>query len=809
MLDISAQERYLELRRAILKKEYSYLNPRQREAVFASEGPLLLLAGAGSGKTTVLINRIAYTVLYGRAYESDEIPSFIGDAEIEELSDHLSGKRECTRLPKLLAVAPVKPWQIIAITFTNKAAGELKERLARTLGEDAAGTIWAATFHSACVRILRRHCERIGYKQGFTIYDDDDQKRVIKEVLKKLELDEKMYPPRSVAGIISRSKDVLMGPQGFTRAHKDDFRMSKVAEVYVEYQHQLKEANAMDFDDLIANTVKLFKECPDVLEEYQSKFSHVLIDEYQDTNHAQYVFASLLAASHRNICVVGDDDQSIYRFRGATIENILGFESEYEEARVIRLEQNYRSTQTILDAANAVIANNSERKGKTLWTEKGEGEKITDFTAEDEQAEGAYIADRILKNVRKGGNFRDHTILYRMNAQSNFLETAFQRNAIPYRIVGGTRFFERAEIKDMIAYLQVIVNPADTLRLTRIANVPVRGIGQKSLATAAEIAEESGEILLSVMKNASSHPEIGRTAASMERFAAMMESLSEDARTLPPDELYEEVMQRTGYYDSLYFKPSDENRARLENITELKSNIIDYMKRADEPTLTGFLEEVALYTDIDRYDAGADAVTMMTVHSSKGLEFPHVFIVGMEEGIFPSSRSMETLADTEEERRLAYVAITRARESLCLTHARRRMIFGQTSCNPLSRFVEEIPSELTEKVGSLRDHGGIKTDGIPGGAVTRGYSRPERTPQPTKKAVSAASSSATSSIGYKPLERLPKYEPGMKVSHTVFGEGMLISCREIANDVLLEVAFDSHGTKRLLARSVQQYLKIV
>lgn len=821
---MTMREEYLELRRAILKQEYQHLNEKQREAVFAANGPLLILAGAGSGKTTVLINRIAYLIRYGNAYESDDFPAWIDDVELDQLDAHLNHQSQLSpeRLAHLLASKPVKPWKILAITFTNKAAAELRERLSTALSREAADAVWASTFHSACVRILRKHCERIGYRSGFTIYDSDDQKRVYKEVLEALHLTEKQLSPRDAATIVSGAKDKLQTPEQFAAFVKQeagkkpvrDQRMEIMIPVYEGYQRRLMEANAMDFDDLIMKTVELFETCPDVLEEYRQKFEYILVDEYQDTNRAQYQLVSLLANPRRNICVVGDDDQSIYRFRGATIENILGFEDEYRDARVIRLEQNYRSTAFILNAANAVIRNNRERKGKTLWTAREGGTPIVDYTAESEVEESSYVAECILKNIANGTPWKNHTVLYRMNAQSNALELAFRKHAIPYRIIGGIRFFDRAEVKDMLAYLQVIANHADTLRLKRIINTPPRGIGQKSINEAVMAAEQTGTELFDILRYANNYDGIAKGAqASMLQLADMITSLSEMAKERPLDELYDILLERSHYVDALLAKPSDENKTRLENIQELKTNILHYMKEADEPSLDGFLEEIALFTDIDRYDAESDAVTMMTIHSSKGLEFPNVFIVGMEEGIFPGMRSMEHKEDMEEERRLAYVGITRARDTLTLTHAMRHMLFGQTSHNQVSRFLEELPDDCVVREGGVpirkeepRLMGGSRFDAacewIPKrttGSRTASYAfNRSETVTSTKKAEPPRQD-----------EPLFDYQPGMQLEHRAFGRGVLLSVKPTAGDLLLEIDFEQSGKKRLMAKFAQKYLKII
>ena len=635
------EERFLTARRAVIASRFSNLNDMQLQAALTTEGPLLLLAGAGSGKTTVLINRIANLISFGCAYDSAEIPDYVTDADVLFLEDWLKTQPEADRAHAyaLSALRPVAPWSIIAITFTNKAANELKDRLAHMLGEEALD-VWAMTFHSACCRILRRDIERLGYDRSFTIYDTSDSERVIKDVLRDMSLDEKVFAPRMVLSQISRAKDKRLDPLGFERtaAFSGDYRMEKIALIYSEYQKRLKEANALDFDDIILKTVELLESFEDVRTYYQKKFRYVLIDEYQDTNQLQYQLSSLLAGGYENICVVGDDDQSIYKFRGATIENILNFEKQYKNARTIRLEQNYRSTGRILDAANHVIANNTGRKGKTLWTKAEAGDPLTLYCATNENDEARYVATKIMDDFGHGMNFRDHAVLYRMNAQSNQLEYAFKRNGIPYRIIGGTRFFDRAEVKDMLAYLCVIQTPGDDLRLTRIINTPARGIGARTVETAAQLAHEQQTSLFEVIRHADAYPELQRSQMRLRQFAILIEELQAAAKTMPPDELYDLVVERSGYVRALEEKNTAEDAARIENVQELKSNIIAFAKEAENPTLAGFLDEVALYTDLDNYDQSADCVTLMTMHAAKGLEFPTVFIIGCEEGIFPGLR---------------------------------------------------------------------------------------------------------------------------------------------------------------------------
>ncbi|MBM6897353.1 UvrD-helicase domain-containing protein, partial [Pseudoflavonifractor capillosus] len=701
MLNEKQRSEFASLRRAAIALDYPNLNPEQLQAVLTTQGPLLLLAGAGSGKTTVLIHRVANLIRYGRGSDSTEVPGWATVEDLDFLRGYVDaptpqGREYAARLCEL---DPAPPWTILAITFTNKAAGELKDRLERVLGPQALD-IWASTFHSACVRILRRDIERLGFPSSFTIYDTDDSLRVIKDCLKEFGMDEKLFPPRSVLGTISKAKDQMQLAEDFHKeARKSgDFRLEQISRLYSAYQKRLWEAGALDFDDIIFHTVRLLQQDEEVLAYYQNKFRYVLIDEYQDTNHMQYLLASLLAGGHKNICVVGDDDQSIYRFRGATIENILSFESQYKNAQCIRLEQNYRSTKTILSAANNVIRRNQGRKGKELWTAGAEGDKVHLYTAMNESDEAQYVANTILEHYRQGMKWRDHAVLYRMNAQSYQLELAFKRTGIPYRVIGGTRFFDRAEVKDMLAYLCVVSNPQDDLRLSRIINVPARGIGATTVERAKAIAAQQGLSLWQVINQPEQYPELQKAAAKLGAFT----SLIRDLRAMSGMDLaafYEIVMERTGYTAMLSVKPDVENRTRLENIRELLTSIKGYMENSESPTLAGFLDEIALYTDLDNHDPNEDAVVMMTMHSAKGLEFPVVFVVGMEEGIFPGMRCIGDEEEMEEERRLCYVALTRAKEQLHLTCASMRMLYGRTSANRPSRFAGEIPPGLLEQSG--------------------------------------------------------------------------------------------------------------
>ena len=731
-----------------LKKQFSHMNNMQQQAVFCTEGPLLILAGAGSGKTTVLVNRIAY----------------------------------------ILKSELCKPWQILAITFTNKAAGELKERICNAVPEGGSD-IWAATFHSTCARILRRYGDRIGFTSHFTVYGTDDQKKLVKDILKQLNYDEKMLPVKRVLNEISKAKDEMLTPQEMLkRAGYDNLKQS-VAKVYEIYQSRLKTADAMDFDDMLCKAVELFQKCPDILEFYQNQFKYIMVDEYQDTNKVQYKFVSMLAAKYGNICVVGDDDQSIYKFRGATIENILSFENTFKGAKIIRLEQNYRSTQNILNAANGVISNNTMRKGKTLWTENAVGDKIEVHTSDSERDEAQFIAKTILDGVADGRKFSDFAILYRMNAQSNSIEQALSRSGIPHRVIGGRRFYDREEIRDMVAYLQVINNPHDDVRLGRIINVPKRGIGATTLEKASEIAAGLGESIYSVIKDADVYPQLSRTATKLKSFVALIDGLmeAEQSGDYSLAELYNLILEHTDY--EKYLKTEKDNPdVRIENIEELSSNIIKFEEDyAEEASLSNFLEEISLQTDIDNYDAEADSSVMMTLHSAKGLEFPVVFIAGLEEGVFPSIATMMNPDELNEERRLAYVGITRAKEKLYITKAKSRMLMGHTSYNKVSRFVNEIPPELLNYTGEKKTF-----------ASTNGFSA-------SSSHISiGASSKFTPNKSFntftKPAVKSGTvYKKGDCVFHKVFGKGMIMKTEKMGNDTMLEVAFDKAGTKTLMA----------
>ena len=787
--------RYAALRRTVIENAFAQLNDKQREAVLKTEGPLLLLAGAGSGKTTVLINRIINLLRFGCGSESTLAPDWAGDEELTLLAREAAepGCLPEGEVDRLCAVDPPKPWEILAITFTNKAAGELRTRLEVACG-DAGRDVWAHTFHTACTRILRRYIPRLGYESGFTIYDEDDKKRLITAVIKDLGFDEKRFDPRGVMSAISRAKDQLLTPEDVAGQAGSDLYQKNVARIYHEYQKRCRAASALDFDDIICRTVELLQTQDDVREYYQHKFRYVLVDEYQDTNHAQYVLCSLLSGGWRNLCVVGDDDQSIYKFRGASIANILEFERQFPDAVTIRLEQNYRSTGSILDAANHVIACNQGRKGKTLWTEKEKGAPITVYQADTQEDEALFIASAILEGQAKGEHLRDYTILYRNNALSNFLQTCFVRQGIPFAVVRGRSFLDSQEIRDMRAYLEVIHNPADGIRLRRIVNNPPRKIGAKTLDTVEELAAGEGTSAFAVMTRAAEYPALSRASAALLRFADMIADLGEKARTLPLDEVYDALLEQSGYRLALEMQGSEEAQGRLDNIRELKSSILDYMKRTaelgGEPSLEGFLEELSLISDVDKYDENADVVTMMTMHSAKGLEFPHVFLCGVEEGLFPSYRSMDSQEEMEEERRLCYVAMTRAKETLTITCAQRRMLYGQTSYARPSRFIAEIPAELVREAGhKLR--------------------REERSPRPDRSWERApVRPPRTAPAAYAPQSApLPDFRPGMHIRHKAFGPGKIVEVTPMGGDMLLRIQFEEAGEKLMMAKTAMRFMK--
>lgn len=785
---MEVNQEFITAKKAAMEKYFQRLNDMQKKAVFTVNGPVLILAGAGSGKTSVLVNRIANMINFGNAYAEEKCPANISEEDIKFLKNYNGEKDEETvaKLKDIIAVDTVTPWKIMAITFTNKAAGELKERLEAMLGE-CANDIAAATFHSICVRILRREIDKLGYSRDFTIYDSDDSQRLLKSCYEDLDISDKVLPPKSVLGAISHSKDNLKDPDAYEAEAAGDYRKLGIAKLYRAYQAKLKSANAVDFDDIICLTVQLFEQDADVLDHYSNLYKYIMVDEYQDTNYAQLRLVTLLSAKHRNICVVGDDDQSIYKFRGATIENILKFEEQFDGAVVIRLEQNYRSTQNILNVANAVIANNTARNAKKLWTDAGDGEKITIYKASDEASESNFVATTILNGVKDGGKYKDYAVLYRMNAQSNSLERAFTSSGIPYRVIGGQRFYDRKEIRDIVAYLSVLNNDRDMLRFKRIINEPKRGIGDTTVSMIEQMSSDLGISPIEVMKNSESYPLLSKKTAQLVKTADMFIELKNIAETKPLDEMLDILLDKTGY--AAYMKSlGDEGIARMENINELKSTMVEYMNgkaEGEEYSLSEFLEEISLFTDIDKLDESADAVVMMTIHSAKGLEFPNVFIVGMEDGIFPGVRSMDSLEDLEEERRLAYVAITRAKEHLYITHAQQRMLFGSTNRNLVSRFVKEIPADYINRIDST--------------VKTRKATEDDVIIQNTSKAYTLQSQIASKKIEQAKKNIVVEYEVGERVKHNIFGEGTVLSVKKMSNDSMLEIAFDKVGTKKLMA----------
>ena len=786
-MELEQKNRFLNLRKQAIEKEFCKMNNMQKKAIFNVKGPVLILAGAGSGKTTVLINRIANIIKFGNAYYSEEINATITDKDIKELEDTIKGNQKLTDdMAKKLAVDPCKPWKIMAITFTNKAAGELKERLNKKLGEDGLNVL-ASTFHSMCSRILRIDAELLGYEKQFTVYDSDDAQRVIKDIQKELNIDDKKLSSKSILSVISNAKNKLTFPDDLFSEASKDFRLKNIAEVYKRYQKRLKEANAMDFDDLLVNTVLLFERFPEVLKKYQDKYEYILVDEYQDTNLVQYRLIELLSKKYKNLCVVGDDDQSIYKFRGATIENILNFESTFPNALVIKLEQNYRSTKNILKAANEVINNNQKRKGKTLWTDNDAGELIELHTCCNEQGEAIYIKDEILNGVSKGASYSDFAILYRMNSQSNVIEKVLVKSGVPYRIIGGHRFYERKEIRDIIAYLSVINNTADEVRLKRIINQPKRSIGDKTIATASNISNETGLTLFEVLGKADEFADLQRSQQKLKDFHEMITEIADKyyEDNLKISDIYSLLLEKTGYIEAIK-KEKNFNETRIENINELLSNIIKYEEdNGENASLEGFLEEVSLFTDIDNYDESCDSVVLMTMHCAKGLEFPTVFLPGFEEEIFPGIQAIYDPEEIEEERRLAYVGMTRAKSKLYITNADCRMIFGKTSHNKASRFSSEIPEECVNKTKEKDWHKLDSNDKV--------YKSFEEI---KNKSVE----SARKFNKPKACVNRDSFRLGETVKHKTFGKGYIVSLTPMGNDILMEISFEGPaGVKKLMA----------
>lgn len=774
---------FYEARKAALKRYFSRMNEMQQEAVFTVNGPVLVLAGAGSGKTTVIVNRIANLINFGNAFYDESRNG--NDDDITFLKDYAQGKTDdFETLREICACDPVRPWNILAITFTNKAAGELKERLSAMLGEEA-NNITAATFHSACVRILRSEIENIGFGKDFTIYDSDDSRRMIKNVMNELDVSEKQFAPKTVLAEISFAKDKMIAPEQLLEDAGSDYRKKVIAKLYKLYMERMHDANALDFDDILCKTVELFEKFPEILEKYRGRYKYIMVDEYQDTNHVQFKLVSQLSGGHRNLCVVGDDDQSIYKFRGANIENILGFEDKFKGAKVIRLEQNYRSTQTVLNAANSVISHNTGRKEKSLWTAGENGEKVLWFKAIDENDEAEFIAEKIKEDYKKYGTYRRNAVLYRMNAQSNNIERMLVKADIPYKVYGGMRFYDRKEIKDITSYLAFINNPYDMLRFRRIINEPKRGIGEATVAMIDDISRDLRISPYEVMRTCEDFAPLAKSkkATILRNAADLFGRLMEMADKLPLDEFFDLMLDLTGYLE--YLKTFDNAETKIENVQELRTAIVQYMNSSEEPTLGGFLEEIALYTEADSDDGSDDAVMLMTIHSAKGLEFENVFIIGLEDGIFPGSRSFDNEADMEEERRLAYVAITRAKKQLYVTSARKRMIFGQTQRNVTSRFIREIGRELINKIDSAaekrieEDHDNEVTE-VQSLSLQQQLARDKRQANLSKS-------------------ELAVYEIGERVRHSIFGDGTIISVKHMANDAMLEIAFEKVGTKKIMA----------
>ena len=779
--------RYLAVKRALFEKKYSFLNEMQRKAVFTVEGPLLVLAGAGTGKTTLLVNRISYILKYGNAYFSDLVPYDISEEEVSELE---ALAREDTvseeTLERFKVNAPA-PWQTLAITFTNKAAGEMKSRLERIIGETSSD-VWCGTFHSICLRILRVHYKAAFLPKAFTIYDTEDSKKVITDCMKQLNVDEKQLSARTIMSQISKAKDKLQTPKDFDESiHHSDFQKQLISSVYTMYQTKLHEAGAVDFDDIIMKTVTLLQEDASVRESYQNKFRYVLVDEFQDTNYAQFELSRLLSGGYDNLMVVGDDDQSIYKFRGATVENILTFDEKIKNSAIIKLEDNYRSTGNILGAANSVIRHNFARRGKELRASRDDGEKIFVKRVETQTDEAKFIINKIMELVvREKRKYSDFAVLYRMNAQSGSLESVFAKSGVPYRLLGGTRFFERKEVKDIIAYLSVVANENDNLRLRRIINEPKRKIGEATINQIELLSETIGKSMFYVMENARSYTAVSKSASKFELFIYLIKALRQVVQTEGLAKLVEKTIELSGYGAMLAAaEENGESTERSENVKELISYAEEYEQNNENATLEGFLEDIALVADVDNYDSEADAVTLMTVHSAKGLEFPVVFLPGMEEEIFPGGRSVINTEELEEERRLAYVAVTRAKQRLYITHARERLMFGKTSYNRLSKFVSEIPEELLDKPREESMRSKYRTGEMP-------------RPMSTKPTVSKEMLKTPMFRDQSKAQVRESFSPGDAVVHDIFGEGIILSAKSLGPDVLYEIAFDNVGTKKMM-----------
>ena len=864
---IDLRQEFCALRDTYIEKQFGRLNAMQREAVFTTNGPLLILAGAGSGKTTVLVNRIANLIRFGAAHGSQWVPREVTEDDVKALRMAIMTNTDAPFwLDGMLRKDAVRSWNVMAITFTNKAAGELKERLRNMLGGEEGDEVFASTFHSACVRILRRWAEEIGYPRSFTIYDTDDAQRVMKSVYKELSIDDKFFPVKSAINQMSRWKDQLVSPEEALRTPARDTKGALAAKVYAAYEKKLKDAGAFDFDDLIYQTVQLLAGHEEVRQFYQNKYRYLLVDEYQDTSVAQFRLVSLLTGPEKNICVVGDDDQSIYRFRGATIENILNFERIYPGTKTIRLEQNYRSTSNILNAANCVIQHNTERKGKTLWTKNGEGDKVQVYTAENEQDEAMHIADVIGQHLKEGGHLADHAVLYRMNAQSAPIESYFTRAGIPHKIVGGQRFNDRKEVKDIHSYMSIVANARDDVRLRRIINEPARKIGNTTIEIIADLAAQENTSMLEIISHADQYVRLARSIMPILKFWQIYEKLQESLETRTLDEFASDVIELSGYKAMLeqeIAKGHEDAADRLQNLGQLVNNVKNYCdQHGEEATLEGYLEDIALISDIDSYNESSDQVVLMTIHSAKGLEFPYVFLIGMEEGVFPSEMSKYSEEDLEEERRLAYVGITRAKKDLYISNSVTRMLYGRTQRNEPSRFLREIESEYIKETRSpalehrsqLGGWGSAYSDTVPGGASGysgasgwgrsrsggsgsgnrsdylnaeyNGGSRGFGSDYAGRGASGSASADSRSRSGgfgsgygraaapkapakpvqftgapaAKPAASTPKhYEPGDIVEHKVFGRGKVLKVKPAAGDQIVEINFEKVGVKKTMA----------
>ncbi len=782
------KSRYLAAKKALFDRKFGFLNEKQREAVYTINGPLLVLAGAGTGKTTLLVNRIAYILRYGNAYFSDLVPLPCDEETVRGLEQAEScGSEELDRLLDSFSVSDCAPWNILSITFTNKAAGEMKTRLEKLIGE-AAKDLWCGTFHSMCLRILRTHADKIGFDRSFAIYDTEDSKKIISDCMKQMNIDDKVIPQKFIMNQISMAKNRLMTPHDFDAEVGSDYKLQQVSSIYTLYQSKLEESMAVDFDDIIMKTVLLLRQNEEVRDHYQNKFHYVLVDEFQDTNYAQFELALLLSGGYGNLMVVGDDDQSIYKFRGATIENILHFDEKVPGAKVIKLEENYRSTSHILNAANSVIRHNFGRRGKELWSRKGEGEKVFIKQFDNQNEEAKFIVNKMMELViREKRKYSDFAVLYRTNAQSNSIENVLMKSGIPYRVIGGRRFYERKEIKDILAYLCVVNNPSDNLRLERIINEPKRKIGDATMAAVRAIAEsgtaEGG--MFSVMEHADEYPSVSKAQGKFAPFVTLIHSLQKMAQTEKLSEVVRAVIEKSGYMGMLLAaEENGESSERRENVEEFVSNAVEYENQNENATLSSFLEEIALVTDIDNYDSGAEAAVLMTIHSAKGLEFPVVFLPGMEEGIFPSQMSAFSADELEEERRLAYVALTRAEQRVYALCARERLLYGRTQYNPKSRFLDEIDEKY-------------KTEETP---APKPKVRTEFTEKSKKYVLSnefTSQSALTGNVGK--TKSGETFLVGDRVSHYMFGEGTVLSVREMGADILYEIAFDTVGTKKLMA----------